>query len=188
MLSFVLSSLWFSKGGFLSSEGWRVFRLQTFEPAALDKLKRWSTCVSCQCFMSSWVFTVVIRLQVTKPTIQAVAVVFISRVFGIVHVCVCVFTVFMGRDGAHEVLIRTKRANSGWFEEMKMGNLERECLEEKCSYEEAREVFEHTEATVSITCDKHTFSDWHVWYMLSRKLVFECNVNFNLKDCSCIFY
>ncbi|XP_051743379.1 coagulation factor VII [Ctenopharyngodon idella] len=56
-------------------------------------------------------------------------------------------TVFMGRDGAHEVLIRTKRANSGWFEEMKMGNLERECLEEKCSYEEAREVFEHTEAT-----------------------------------------
>lgn len=59
----------------------------------------------------------------------------------------------MGRDGAHELLIRTRRANSGWFEEMKMGNLERECLEEKCSYEEAREVFEHTEATVSTACD-----------------------------------
>ncbi|KAK7166856.1 hypothetical protein R3I93_006589 [Phoxinus phoxinus] len=56
-------------------------------------------------------------------------------------------TVFRGRDGAHEVLTRSKRANSGWFEEMKTGNLERECLEEKCSYEEAREVFEHTEAT-----------------------------------------
>ncbi|XP_067298439.1 coagulation factor VII [Pseudorasbora parva] len=56
-------------------------------------------------------------------------------------------TVFVRRDGAHEVLTRLKRANSGWFEELKMGNLERECLEEKCSYEEAREVFEHTEAT-----------------------------------------
>ncbi|KAI4891022.1 hypothetical protein NFI96_013879, partial [Prochilodus magdalenae] len=48
---------------------------------------------------------------------------------------------------ANGVLTRTKRANSGWFEELKMGNLERECLEEKCSYEEAREVFEHTEVT-----------------------------------------
>uniref|UniRef100_A0A672L6I3 Coagulation factor VII-like n=1 Tax=Sinocyclocheilus grahami TaxID=75366 RepID=A0A672L6I3_SINGR len=67
-------------------------------------------------------------------------------------------SVFVGRDEAHGVLIRTKRANTGWFEELKMDNLERECLEEKCSYEEAREVFEHTEATVSITCDKHT---WH---------------------------
>ncbi|XP_077094231.1 coagulation factor VII isoform X2 [Siphateles boraxobius] len=56
-------------------------------------------------------------------------------------------TVFTGRDGAHEVLTRSRRANSGWFEEMKTGNLERECLEEKCSYEEAREVFEHTEVT-----------------------------------------
>nr|AAM88341.1 coagulation factor VII [Danio rerio] len=55
--------------------------------------------------------------------------------------------VFVHRDEAHEVLIRSKRANSGWFEELKTGNLERECLEEKCSYEEAREVFEHTEAT-----------------------------------------
>uniref|UniRef100_A0A672L3R3 Coagulation factor VII-like n=1 Tax=Sinocyclocheilus grahami TaxID=75366 RepID=A0A672L3R3_SINGR len=57
-------------------------------------------------------------------------------------------SVFVGRDEAHGVLIRTKRANTGWFEELKMDNLERECLEEKCSYEEAREVFEHTEATV----------------------------------------
>uniref|UniRef100_A0A672L0Q3 Coagulation factor VII-like n=1 Tax=Sinocyclocheilus grahami TaxID=75366 RepID=A0A672L0Q3_SINGR len=56
---------------------------------------------------------------------------------------------FVGRDEAHGVLIRTKRANTGWFEELKMDNLERECLEEKCSYEEAREVFEHTEATVN---------------------------------------
>lgn len=34
------------------------------------------------------------------------------------------------------------------MEEMKQGNLERECREEACSYEEAREVFEDTEQTV----------------------------------------
>ncbi|KAF5902621.1 coagulation factor VII-like, partial [Clarias magur] len=54
---------------------------------------------------------------------------------------------FIRRKVAHEVLTRFKRANSGWFEELKLGDLERECIEEKCSYEEAREVFEHTEAT-----------------------------------------
>ncbi|XP_076839319.1 coagulation factor VII [Brachyhypopomus gauderio] len=62
------------------------------------------------------------------------------------HYC-CPASVFVSRTDAHGVLARTKRANSGWFEELKMGDLERECLEEKCSYEEAREVFEHTEAT-----------------------------------------
>ncbi|KAA0722686.1 Coagulation factor VII [Triplophysa tibetana] len=57
-------------------------------------------------------------------------------------------SVFERRDEAHGILNRIKRANSGWFEELKMGNLERECLEEECSFEEAREVFEHTEATM----------------------------------------
>uniref|UniRef100_A0AAY4EWA7 Coagulation factor VII n=1 Tax=Denticeps clupeoides TaxID=299321 RepID=A0AAY4EWA7_9TELE len=54
---------------------------------------------------------------------------------------------FADRDRAHGVLWRGRRANSGWFEELKKGDLERECLEEKCSYEEAREVFEHPEVT-----------------------------------------
>lgn len=31
-----------------------------------------------------------------------------------------------------------------------MGDLKRECLEEICTYEEAREVFEHTETTVRL--------------------------------------
>uniref|UniRef100_A0A672YPQ0 Coagulation factor VII n=1 Tax=Sphaeramia orbicularis TaxID=375764 RepID=A0A672YPQ0_9TELE len=39
------------------------------------------------------------------------------------------------------------RYNSGWLEELQRGDLKRECLEEICSYEEAREVFEHTEIT-----------------------------------------
>ncbi|KAJ8004049.1 hypothetical protein DPEC_G00154760 [Dallia pectoralis] len=50
--------------------------------------------------------------------------------------------VFLERNDAHVVLDRFRRANSGYFEELKPGNLERECLEEICNYEEAREVFE----------------------------------------------
>ncbi|TRY92719.1 hypothetical protein DNTS_024811 [Danionella cerebrum] len=49
--------------------------------------------------------------------------------------------VFLGEDKANLVLRRTKRANF-MMEEMKGGNLERECMEEICDYEEAREVFE----------------------------------------------
>ncbi|XP_028809992.1 coagulation factor VII [Denticeps clupeoides] len=49
--------------------------------------------------------------------------------------------VFLNRPDANQVLLqRTRRANS-IFEELKVGDLERECLEEKCSYEEAREIF-----------------------------------------------
>uniref|UniRef100_A0A3P8SLC3 Coagulation factor VII n=1 Tax=Amphiprion percula TaxID=161767 RepID=A0A3P8SLC3_AMPPE len=56
--------------------------------------------------------------------------------------------VFLDPARANGVLVRTRRYNSGWFEELQKGDLKRECLEEKCSYEEAREVFEHTELTV----------------------------------------
>lgn len=55
--------------------------------------------------------------------------------------------VFLPRDQAHRVLQRARRANS-FLEEMKQGNLERECREEACSFEEAREVFEDKEKTV----------------------------------------
>ncbi|XP_028255577.1 coagulation factor VII-like [Parambassis ranga] len=70
---------------------------------------------------------------------------FISFVFSL-HSCRPA-SVFLDPDQAHGVLVRTRRYNSGWFEELQMGDLKRECLEEKCSYEEAREVFEHTELT-----------------------------------------
>ena len=46
------------------------------------------------------------------------------------------------------MLNRNKRANSG-FEEFAEGNLERECFEEQCDYEEAHEVFEDDQQTVS---------------------------------------
>ncbi|XP_063809196.1 coagulation factor X [Pseudophryne corroboree] len=54
--------------------------------------------------------------------------------------------VFVTHEKANSILQRWRRANSP-FEEFKKGNLERECMEETCSYEEAREVFEDDEKT-----------------------------------------
>jgi len=49
----------------------------------------------------------------------------------------------LNRNEANTFLSRKLLKNS-WhhFEEVHQGNLERECLEEVCSWEEAREVFE----------------------------------------------
>lgn len=58
-------------------------------------------------------------------------------------------TVFLARHEAQQVLIRRRRANS-FLEEMKKGSMERECVEERCSYEEAREIFEDRTKTVSV--------------------------------------
>ncbi|MBN3303546.1 coagulation factor VII [Amia ocellicauda] len=50
-------------------------------------------------------------------------------------------SVFLQKDEASRVLLqRSKRANS-FMEELKLGDLERECLEEICSQEEAKEIF-----------------------------------------------
>lgn len=57
-------------------------------------------------------------------------------------------TVFLPPDTAHAVLRRLPRANF-FLEEMKQGNIQRECREEICNYEEAREAFENDEKTVS---------------------------------------
>ncbi|XP_051804933.1 coagulation factor X-like isoform X2 [Acanthochromis polyacanthus] len=54
--------------------------------------------------------------------------------------------VFLDGLAASQVLIRSRRANS-FLEEMKVGNLERECVEERCDWEEAREIFESREKT-----------------------------------------
>ncbi|XP_041115546.1 coagulation factor VII-like [Polyodon spathula] len=48
--------------------------------------------------------------------------------------------VFLQRNEASSILQRAKRENTV-LEEVKLGDLERECLEEKCSYEEASEIF-----------------------------------------------
>ncbi|XP_051541859.1 coagulation factor IXb [Myxocyprinus asiaticus] len=55
--------------------------------------------------------------------------------------------VFLPRELAGSLLKRQKRYNTGHFEEMMKDNLERECIEERCTLEEAREVFEDQEQT-----------------------------------------
>lgn len=55
---------------------------------------------------------------------------------------------FLRKPEANQMLLhRYRRANS-FLEELKLGNLERECIEEKCSYEEAKEIFSGPEQLV----------------------------------------
>lgn len=56
-------------------------------------------------------------------------------------------TVFLDKQDASAVISRQKRANSGDEESRLPANLERECLEEICNYEEAREVFQDSYRT-----------------------------------------
>lgn len=62
----------------------------------------------------------------------------------------CNVSVFISADDANEVIKRHRRASSLLLEEVLQGSLERECLEERCTQEEAREVFENDEMLVSI--------------------------------------
>ncbi|KAL2090056.1 hypothetical protein ACEWY4_014744 [Coilia grayii] len=55
-------------------------------------------------------------------------------------------TVFLPQSTAHSVLSRLRRANY-FLEEVKQGSIQRECREEICTYEEAREAFENDEKT-----------------------------------------
>ncbi|KAM8819448.1 prothrombin [Rhynchonycteris naso] len=55
--------------------------------------------------------------------------------------------VFLAPQQALSLLQRARRANSGFLEELRKGNLERECLEEQCSYEEAFEALESSADT-----------------------------------------
>ena len=66
--------------------------------------------------------------------------------------------VFLSTSKANEVLVRWKRAGSYLLEELFQGNLEKECYEEICAYEEAREVFENDVSTVCTpTGNSHAF-------------------------------
>ncbi|XP_015811973.1 vitamin K-dependent protein C isoform X3 [Nothobranchius furzeri] len=72
-----------------------------------------------------------------------------------IFVCVCVAawsalvisqSVFSDAPQAH-MLLRSRRANS-FLEELKPASMERECVEEDCDFEEAREIFQTREATL----------------------------------------
>ncbi|XP_075418804.1 coagulation factor VII-like [Tenrec ecaudatus] len=54
--------------------------------------------------------------------------------------------VFIRKEEANSILLRQRRANE-FLEEMWAGSLERECHEEQCSFEEAREIFQIPERT-----------------------------------------
>ncbi|XP_004682912.1 PREDICTED: prothrombin [Condylura cristata] len=55
--------------------------------------------------------------------------------------------VFLAPQQALSLLQRVRRANTVFVEELRQGNLERECLEELCNKEEAFEALESTTAT-----------------------------------------
>ncbi|KAG9492533.1 hypothetical protein GDO78_000823, partial [Eleutherodactylus coqui] len=74
-------------------------------------------------------------------------------------------------NDANSILKRFPRANS-FLEEIKQGNIERECREELCSYEEAREAFENDERTkefwkeyTSGLDNANTDSSWYPFYL-----------------------
>uniref|UniRef100_A0AAY4EBS0 Vitamin K-dependent protein C n=1 Tax=Denticeps clupeoides TaxID=299321 RepID=A0AAY4EBS0_9TELE len=69
----------------------------------------------------------------------------VCAVFDPVCVCVCV-PVFSTAPQAH-ALLRSRRANS-MFEELRPPSKERECIEEVCDFEEAREIFQTRETTL----------------------------------------
>ncbi|KAM7365844.1 hypothetical protein PAMP_016742 [Pampus punctatissimus] len=74
---------------------------------------------------------------------------------------VCFLQVFIEGEvlwqtpSAQSMFLRSKRANMFLVEEILQGNLERECYEETCNYEEAREYFED---------DDKTKNFWMVYY------------------------
>ncbi|XP_068107101.1 coagulation factor IX [Hyperolius riggenbachi] len=67
-------------------------------------------------------------------------------IFLLGYFCGAEKAVFMSEKSASTFLVRHKRYNT-FMEEFSAGNLERECMEEQCSYEEAREVFENDAKT-----------------------------------------
>ncbi|XP_061437924.1 coagulation factor X-like [Lethenteron reissneri] len=64
---------------------------------------------------------------------------------------------FLRPDQAEAFLGRVRRANDKGLlklEERRQGDLERECVEESCSHEEAREVFENVPETRALLCTR----------------------------------
>ncbi|NXM83092.1 TMG1 protein, partial [Oenanthe oenanthe] len=80
--------------------------------------------------------------------------------------------VFLTEDKANSVLKRYPRANT-FLEEIKQGDIEHECREEICSYEEAREAFENEEKTKEfwkvykngLQGESNTGHSWYSFYL-----------------------
>ncbi|XP_067401207.1 transmembrane gamma-carboxyglutamic acid protein 1 isoform X2 [Emydura macquarii macquarii] len=81
-------------------------------------------------------------------------------------------SVFLTENKANSVLKRYPRAN-GFLEEIKQGNIERECKEEICTYEEAREAIENDDKTKAFwkeytngfQGESNTGHNWYSFYL-----------------------
>ncbi|XP_054021710.1 transmembrane gamma-carboxyglutamic acid protein 1 [Dryobates pubescens] len=81
-------------------------------------------------------------------------------------------SVFLTEDKANSLLKRYPRANT-FLEELKQGDIEHECREEICSYEEAREAFENEEKTKEfwklykngLQGESNTGHSWYSFYL-----------------------
>ncbi|XP_069575038.1 coagulation factor IXb [Brachyistius frenatus] len=99
---------------------------------------------------------------------------------------------FVSQQTAHTVLRRLRRYNSGHLEEiLQKSNLERECREEACSMEEAREVFENDEKTMEFwagyidgdQCNPSPCQNGATCEDGLNTYVCWCNPNFSGKSC-----
>ncbi|XP_035398076.1 transmembrane gamma-carboxyglutamic acid protein 1 isoform X2 [Cygnus atratus] len=81
-------------------------------------------------------------------------------------------SVFIAENKANSVLKRYPRANK-FLEELKQGDIEHECREEICTYEEAREAFENEEKTKEfwkvykngLQGESNTGHSWYSFYL-----------------------
>ncbi|XP_044291424.1 coagulation factor X-like isoform X2 [Varanus komodoensis] len=90
-------------------------------------------------------------------------------------------SVFMKNSEASQVLRIRKRANQ-FLEEIRPGDLERECNEEKCSFEEAREIFKSQEKTTEFW---FAYGDSNPCKNNICKNGGICNVKHHKYSCSC---
>lgn len=71
--------------------------------------------------------------------------------------------VLVNEESASSFLSRSLLYNSWDFELVVPDSLERECIEELCTYEEAREVFEDNTKTVTVTLLLMFLQYKHTW-------------------------
>ncbi|XP_076837885.1 vitamin K-dependent protein C-like [Brachyhypopomus gauderio] len=107
-------------------------------------------------------------------------------------------SVFYSSPKAH-MLLRSRRAH-GFLEEFKLPSKERECMEERCDFEEAREIFQTREATLEFwtvyadgnqcipnACKNGICVDQHQSYFCLCNPGFEgkyCHLNTTASNCS----
>ncbi|KYO41332.1 coagulation factor VII [Alligator mississippiensis] len=98
--------------------------------------------------------------------------------------------VFLKQKEANSLLQRQRRANT-FLEELKSGSLERECIEELCSFEEAKEIFQdHTRTmqfwhiyTDSNQCDPNPCQNGGTCFDEAQDYVCFCPKNYEGKNC-----